>query len=142
MNKKGLEEAVTKTVEYYFKLSSYEEAINKVLEEMGEKRMIGIHDKTICEDCRHMKISNECLRERHCKKCSNYGEEILPAVATIITAPVRVKVDCPHCDEEIVTEYDDFIGITGTEQSCDWGGVVAQCPMCEKTIKIEDAEWD
>lgn len=142
MNKKNLEEAVTKTVEYYFKLSSYEEAINKVLEEMGEKRMIGIHDKTICEDCRYMKIRDNCLRERHCKKCSNYGEEILPAAATIITAPVRVKVDCPHCDEELVTKYDDFIDITGTEQSCDWGGVVVQCPICEKTIKIEEVEWD
>ncbi|CAM2079759.1 MAG: hypothetical protein NSGCLCUN01_03987 [uncultured Clostridium sp.] len=39
MDKKVLEKAVTKTVEYYFELSSYEEAINKVLEEIGEKRM-------------------------------------------------------------------------------------------------------
>lgn len=40
MDKKVLEKAVTKTVEYYFKLSSYEEAINKVLEEIGEKRYV------------------------------------------------------------------------------------------------------
>ena len=67
MNKKNLEGAVTKTVEYYFKLSSYEEAIKKVLEEIGEKRMFGVHDETICEYCRYMKISDKSLRERHCK---------------------------------------------------------------------------
>lgn len=67
MNKKVLEKAVIKTVEYYFKLSSYEEAINKVLEEMGEKRMFGVHDKLICEKCHHMGIKDGLLRLRHCK---------------------------------------------------------------------------
>lgn len=38
MDKEDLEKAVTKTVEYYFKGLSFKEAINKVLEERGEKR--------------------------------------------------------------------------------------------------------
>lgn len=142
MNKKGLEEAVTKTVEYYFKLSSYEEAINKILEEIGEKRMIGVHDEIICEDCRYMKIRDLSLRERHCRKCDNYGEKMLPATAEIITTPVRVKVNCPHCYDELVTGYDNFIDIAGSEHSYDWEGVVIQCPNCEKEIEIDDVEWD
>ena len=142
MDKKVLEKAVTKTVEYYFEGLRFKVAINKVLEEIGEKRMFGVHDKSICEDCHYRKISDGLLRLRHCKRCGNYGEKMLPATATIITAPVRVTVDCPHCDEEIVTEYDNFIDVTGTEQSCDWGGVVIQCPRCEKEIEIEDAVWD
>ena len=36
MDKKVLEKAVTKTVEYYFKGLSFKEAITKVLEEIGE----------------------------------------------------------------------------------------------------------
>lgn len=51
MDKKVLERAVTKTVEYYFEGLSFKDAINKVLEEMGEKRMFGVHDKTIWNYC-------------------------------------------------------------------------------------------
>ena len=38
MNKEELEKAVTKTVEYYFEGLSFKEAINKVLEEIGENK--------------------------------------------------------------------------------------------------------
>lgn len=36
MDKENLEKSVTKIVEYYFKGLSFKEAINKVLEDIGE----------------------------------------------------------------------------------------------------------
>ena len=142
MDKKVLEEAATKTVEYYFEGLSFKEAINKVLEEMGEKRMFGVHDKSICEECHYMNISNGLLRLRHCKRCGNYGEKMLPATVRVIKTPIKTQIDCPHCDEEIMSSYGEFIKAMGCEYSGDWEGRVIQCPRCEKEIEIDDVEWD
>lgn len=142
MNKKVLEKAVTKTVKYYFKLSSYEEAINKVLEEIGEKRMFDVHDKSICEDCHYIKISNGLLRLRHCKRCGNYGEKMLPATLRVIKVPVEIQIDCPHCDEEITASYREFLNVIGGEYWGDCEGRLIQCPRCEKEIEIDDVELD
>lgn len=101
-----------------------------------------IHDKSLCEGCHYMKINNGLLRTRHCKRCDNYGERLLPATVRVIKAPIKIQIECPHCDEEIVASYDDFIEVMGVEYSGDWEGRVIECPRCEKEIEIDDVEWD
>ena len=55
-----------------------------------------IHDKSICEKCRYNDIGGYS-KARHCNKCYNYGEKMLPATLTIIQHPVEVNFECPHC---------------------------------------------
>lgn len=66
-----------------------------------------IHDIENCKECHYMKIEDPSCRERHCRKCSNYGEKMLPATLTIIQRPVKVNFECPHCNEDIEIEIDE-----------------------------------
>lgn len=72
-----------------------------------------IHDIEICKECHYMKIENLSCRERHCRKCDNYGEKMLPATLTIIQRPVEVNFECPHCHEDIEIEIDEVEWING-----------------------------
>ena len=104
MNKEELEKAVTKTVEYYFEGLSFKEAINKVLEDIGEK--------------------------------------MLPATVRMIHQLSIAQSDCPHCYEEIISDYDNFVKYMGCEFASELVGRIIKCPSCEKEIEIEDWEWD
>ena len=101
-----------------------------------------IHDIEICKECHYMKIENLSCRERHCRKCDNYGEKMLPATLTIIQRPVEVNFECPHCHEDIEIEYCIFTDFIGTNNPGDWEGSILDCPRCEKEIEIDEVEWD
>ena len=58
----------------------------------------------------------------------------------IIQKPNFVKYDCPHCDEEIETKYEDFTDMLG--DYCDWTCGVISCPECGGKSAIRDIEWD
>lgn len=101
-----------------------------------------INDIEICKECHYMKIENYSCRERHCRKCDNYGGKLLPADVRIIQRPIEVRIECPHCDEDIEVNYDEFIDFIGSDYPGDWGGQIIKCPRCEKEIEIDDIEWD
>ena len=100
-----------------------------------------IHDKSICEKCRYNDISGYS-KVRHCNKCYNYGEKMLPATVRIIEIPTIIQIDCPHCDKEIISDYDNFTKGMGSRYASDWEGRIIKCTNCEKEIEIEDWEWD
>ena len=100
-----------------------------------------IHDKSICEKCRYNDISGYS-KVRHCNKCSNYGEKMLPATVRIIEIPTIIQIDCPHCDKEIISDYDNFTKGMGSRYASELVGRRIKCPSCEKEIEIEDWEWD
>lgn len=100
-----------------------------------------IHDKSICEKCRYNDISGYS-KVRHCNKCYNYGEKMLPATVRIIEIPTIIQIDCPHCDKEIISGYDNFAKGMGSRCASDWEGRIIKCTNCEKEIEIEDWEWD
>jgi len=99
-----------------------------------------IHDKPICLNCNYSKIDSYSLRLRHCKKCNNYGEKTLKADISVRQKPVSVVIECPHCDEEIEIDYQDFINQLG--EPCDWSYSKIACPRCDKEIEIDNVEWD
>ena len=101
-----------------------------------------IHDIEICKECHYMKIENLSCRERHCRKCDNYGEKSLPGYVRIIQRPVEVKIECPHCFYDIEVDYSGFTADMGSDYSEDWGGTVIDCPNCEKEIEIDEVRWD
>lgn len=101
-----------------------------------------INDIEICKECHYMKIKDYSCRERHCRKCNNYGVKRLIADVTIISKPVEVKIDCPHCENEIRVDYEMFVDYMGVEYPGDWERQMVECPECEKEIEIEDVEWD
>ena len=78
-----------------------------------------IHDIENCKECHYMKIEDPSCRERHCRKCSNYGEKMLPATVRMIQHPVEVNFECPHCREDIEIEYCIFIDFIGTNNPGD-----------------------
>lgn len=56
----------------------------------------------------------------------------------IDTRPVSITLDCPHCEYDVTipwrkVEVPEYWGD-------DWGEV--ECPMCGKTIKLGDYEYD
>lgn len=101
-----------------------------------------INDIEICKECHYMKIKNYSCRERHCRKCDNYGKKLLPADVRIIQRPIEVRIECPHCAKDIEVNYDEFIDFIGSDYPGDWGGQIIKCPRCEKEIEIDDIEWD
>ena len=101
-----------------------------------------IHDIENCKECHYMKIEDPSCRERHCRKCSNYGEKMLPATVRMIHQPSIAQIDCPHCYEEIISDYDNFVKYMGCEFASELVGRIIKCPSCEKEIEIEDWEWD
>lgn len=100
-----------------------------------------IHDKSICEKCRYNDISGYS-KARHCNKCYNCGEKMLPATVRIIEIPTIIQIDCPHCDKEIISDYDNFVKYMGCEFASELVGRIIKCPSCEKEVEIEDWEWD
>ncbi len=101
-----------------------------------------IHDIENCKECHYMKIEDPSCRERHCRKCSNYGEKMLPATVRMIHQLSIAQIDCPHCYEEIISDYDNFVKYMGCEFASELVGRIIKCPSCEKEIEIEDWEWD
>ena len=101
-----------------------------------------VHDIDICKECHCYKnIENYSCKERHCRKCENYGERLLPADVRIIQRPVEVKIECPHCFCDIEVDYSEFTVDMGSDYPEDWEGIVIECPYCNKNIEIDEVEW-
>lgn len=101
-----------------------------------------VHDIDICNECHYYKnIENYSCRERHCRKCDNYGEKMLPATVRMIHQLSIAQIDCPHCYEEIISDYDNFVKYMGCEFASELVRRIIKCPSCEKEIEIEDWEW-
>lgn len=61
-----------------------------------------------------------------------------PASYTIISKPSYIRLDCPHCKEDIELPFDavDF-------KTDYWGdGAWCDCPECGKEIELGDWEYD
>ncbi|WP_432400992.1 hypothetical protein [Wukongibacter sp. M2B1] len=58
----------------------------------------------------------------------------------VIKEPVSVEFDCPHCEEEIVIQYQYFCSEIG--EVCDWRYSKFECPECNNTIEIDYVDWD
>ena len=101
-----------------------------------------VHDIDICKECLYYKnIENYSCRERHCRKCGNYGERLLPSDVRIIQRPVEVKIECPHCFCDIEVDYSEFTVDMGSDYPEDWEGIVIECPYCNKNIEIDEVQW-
>jgi hypothetical protein len=107
---------------------------------IGGGRMDKINDPAKCKGCNYMNISDYSLRLRHCKKCNNYGEKIKEVDITVKQIPVSVGFDCPHCEEEIKIDYQEFCGDVGDPGN--WPCSEIDCPGCGKKIKIDNIDWD
>lgn len=56
----------------------------------------------------------------------------------IDTRPVSIALDCPHCEYDVTISWRN---VNVPEYwGDDWGEV--ECPMCGKTIKLGDYEYD
>jgi predicted RNA-binding Zn-ribbon protein involved in translation (DUF1610 family) len=58
----------------------------------------------------------------------------------VVSTPVTVEFECPHCEDDVRFDYDDFNDLVG--EPCDWKYSSLKCPKCEKEIAIDDVEWD
>ena len=61
-----------------------------------------------------------------------------PVDYTIISEPSYIKLECPHCEEDVKVDFDDvdFIGDSWID------GGYCDCPNCEKEIELGDWEYD
>lgn len=56
----------------------------------------------------------------------------------IIREPSYVNFTCPHCDEEIEMDYDEFYDMMVSDYWGDWRYEEFCCPECGKDIEIDD----
>lgn len=54
----------------------------------------------------------------------------------VICEPTWVKMCCPHCDEEIEIDYDEFTRSMIGEYWCDWEGELITCEHCDEIFEI------
>jgi len=59
---------------------------------------------------------------------------------TVVSTPVSIGFECPHCEEDVHFDYSDFVDQIG--QPCDWKYSKIECPECGIEIEIDDVEWD
>jgi len=59
----------------------------------------------------------------------------------ILSGPVSVKFDCPHCEAEIEMDFDEFSSLMAESYPGDWQGNKIECPDCEEEIEIDDVDW-
>lgn len=67
-------------------------------------------------------------------------EKTLKVDISIRQTPVSANYECPHCEEEIEIDYQDFCNDVG--EQCDWQYTDIECPNCGKTIEIDSVDWD
>lgn len=60
----------------------------------------------------------------------------------IQSAPTQVEYICPHCEEEIEIDYNEFESDMTSECWCDWEYQTIKCPNCKMKIKISSVEYD
>jgi predicted RNA-binding Zn-ribbon protein involved in translation (DUF1610 family) len=58
----------------------------------------------------------------------------------VVQVPKYVEYECPHCEEEIEIDYNEFCDFVG--EPPDWSCSRIKCPNCNKELKIDNVEWD
>ena len=61
---------------------------------------------------------------------------------TVIQIPTYVDFTCPHCDEDIEMDYDDFNNMMCSYYWGEWVQEEFTCPGCGETIEVNDVECD
>ena len=57
---------------------------------------------------------------------------------TIISTPVKIVFDCPHCDLPVEISWNNLY--VPEYWGDDWGEV--ECPECGKTVELGDYDYD
>lgn len=65
----------------------------------------------------------------------------MEATITIIQKPTEIRFECPHCEEEIIMDIEDFELLVGNDIP-DWQYSKFKCDSCEKEIEVGYVEWD
>ncbi len=66
------------------------------------------------------------------------GKEQKPTNFLIVSAPVKIEFECPHCGEKIEIAWRD---VDVPENWCDeWPPV--DCPECGKSVDLGEWEYD
>ena len=61
---------------------------------------------------------------------------------TVISAPSYIASECPHCGEEILINYSEFLDMMTHYYYEDWVDETIECPECGKEVVIRSVEWD
>jgi len=59
----------------------------------------------------------------------------------VISQPTYVSFECPHCEKDIVQDY-DFFGIKMGKEPQDWEHSKFDCPKCQKELEIKYIDWE
>ena len=58
----------------------------------------------------------------------------------VVSRPVTVEFECPHCMNDAQIDYSDFNDLIG--EPYDWKYSKVDCPECGKSLEIDDVDWD
>lgn len=72
---------------------------------------------------------------------ANMCNDTTKATVTIIQMPVETRFKCPHCEDEVIMDINDFEILVGYDIP-DWEYSKFKCPNCGKGIEIDYVEWD
>lgn len=61
---------------------------------------------------------------------------------TVIQIPTYIEFTCPHCDENIQVDYDEFNNMMCSDYWGEWVQEEFNCPGCGETIEVNDVECD
>ncbi len=65
--------------------------------------------------------------------------EVTEVDIRVMTKPITVELDCPHCDAGLEWSYEEFLGIAG--EPCDWRHTKLICSCCNEKLEIDCSEW-
>ena len=57
----------------------------------------------------------------------------------VITKPIYIEFDCPHCKKVVKFNFEEFVGVVG--EPVDWLQSKFSCPECWTEIEIDNVEW-
>ena len=93
-----------------------------------------------CLDCGHEGVDHRDGIK--CPKCKGFIVPTGDAISVdirVVQKPISVKWECPKCNHENITPYDEFL--SGTEY-CDWKYETIKCAECEAEYRIDQIDWD
>ncbi len=72
------------------------------------------------------------------EKCSMNIKQQKPIDFRIVSAPVKIAFDCPHCEEAVEIPWRDVAAPDGWNDV--WPSV--DCPECGKSVELGEWEYD
>jgi len=64
----------------------------------------------------------------------------IKATIEVISEPVTVRFECPYCENDISSTFNDFTDRIG--EVCDWKYTEIECPECCGIIEIDGVDWN